>query len=32
VTTGRSTGLGLDFAPIPKIVQAAAENTINSLS
>jgi phosphate transport system substrate-binding protein len=32
VTFGRLAGLGLDFAPIPSIVQAAALKTIDSIS
>jgi len=32
VTTGRSLGTGIDFAPIPSVVQTAALHAINSLS
>jgi phosphate transport system substrate-binding protein len=32
VTSGRLAGVGLDFAPIPSVVQAAALRTINSIS
>jgi phosphate transport system substrate-binding protein len=32
VTTGRSLGLRVNFAPIPTVVQAAAQHTINGLS
>jgi phosphate transport system substrate-binding protein len=32
VTTGRSFGVRIGFAPIPTVVQAAAQHTINGLS
>jgi phosphate transport system substrate-binding protein len=32
VTAGRLAGFGLDFVPIPNVVQAAALRTINSIS